>query len=132
MSTKQKTTKELRKFGFVMAVPLALIGGYLWWKGRGAYPYVLGVSGFFLLSGLLVPRLLGPIEWAWMKFAEVLGAVMTRVILTVAFFVVITPFGLLLRLLGKDLLGLRLDRGAPSYWVSVEADGPCSRPDKPY
>ena len=52
----KKTTAELRKFGFVMFVPLALIGGYLWWKGKGAAPYVGGAALFFLVSGLLFPR----------------------------------------------------------------------------
>ena len=132
MRQTEKTKKDLRKFGLVMTVPLALIGGYLWWKGRGAAPYVVGAAAFFLLSGLLVPQLLRPVEKIWMKFAEILSAIMTRVILTLAFYLVISPFGLLLRLLGKDLLNLRFDQERESYWIPVEPDGPASRPDRPY
>ena len=132
MRQPKKTKKELRKFGLVMTVPLALIAGYLWWKGGGAYPYVLGAAAFFLLSGLLVPQLLRPIEKVWMKFAEIMGAIMTRVILSVAFYLMITPLGLVLRLMGKDLLHLRFEEGRESYWMPVEADGPATRPDKPY
>lgn len=132
MKHKPKTKKELRKFGMVMAVPLALIGAYFWWKGRVAYPYVLGAAAFFLLSGLLVPQILRPIEKGWMKFAEVMSAIMTRVILTLAFFLVITPFGLLMRLMGKDLLDMRLEPDRETYWVPTEPDGPGTRPDKPY
>ena len=128
----KKTKKELRKFGLVMTVPLALIGGYLWWKGRGAYPYVLGAATFFLLSGLLVPQLLRPIEKVWMKFAEIMGAIMTRVILSVAFYLMITPLGLVLRLMGKDLLHLRFEKDCESYWIPAEPDGPATRPYKPY
>jgi hypothetical protein len=68
-----------------------------------------------------------------MKFAELIGAVMTRVILVVAYYLVITPIGLLLRLLGKDLLDIGTAGGdRDSYWRRVEEDGPATRPDKPY
>ena len=67
-----------------------------------------------------------------MAFARVLGVVMTTVILTLTYFLAITPMGLLVRALGKDLLGMRGDPTVESYWVPVEPDGPASRPDKPY
>jgi hypothetical protein len=67
-----------------------------------------------------------------MKIARALGVVMTTIILTLTFFLVMTPMGLLLRLMGKDLLGMRGDPAIASYWTPVEEDGPCSRPDKPY
>ncbi len=126
-----KTKKELRKFGLVMTVPLALIGGYLWWKERGAYPIVLGTGAFFLISGLLYPRILRPIERIWMKFAELVGAIMTRVILSIAFFLIITPMGLLLRVLGKDLLHIRRGAHEKSFWIPVETDGPATHPENP-
>ena len=132
MEIKQKTTKELRKFGLVMTVPLALIGGYLWWKDNQTFLYLFSAAGFFLSTGLLVPQVLRPVEKAWMWFAEILGAIMTRVILTLAFLLVMLPMGLLLKLIGKDLLDLKMDPGRTSYWVPVEEDGPATRPGKPY
>lgn len=132
MKQKPKTKKELRNFGFVMTVPLALIGAFLWWKGKGAYPYLFGASAFFLVTGLLIPQVLRPIEKVWMKFAEIMGAIMSRVILTLAFFLMITPLGILLKIMGKDLLDLKLSDQRESYWVPVEQDGPSSRPMKPY
>ena len=83
-----------------------------------------------LVSGLLVPQILRPIEVVSMKLAEVMGAVMSRVVLTLAFYLMITPLGFLLKLLGKDLLDLSGERS--SYWMPVEKDGPASRPRKPY
>lgn len=127
-----KSTKELRKFGLVMTVPFAIIGGLMMWRGKALAPYFLALGGFFLVSGLLIPTILRPIEKAWMKFAEVLSVIMTRVILTLTFFLVITPLGLLMRMMGKDLLKMKRDPQAASYWVPVASDGPCSRPDKPY
>jgi len=67
-----------------------------------------------------------------MAIARVLQTVMTALILTLTFFLVMTPIGLLVRLTGKDLLGLKGDPEIESYWVPVEHDGPASRPDKPY
>jgi hypothetical protein len=67
-----------------------------------------------------------------MALSRALSVVMTYVILTLMFFLVITPIGLALRLVRKDLLQMRLDRKKVSYWVAVDTDGPCSRPDKPY
>jgi hypothetical protein len=132
ISQKPKTTVELRKFGGVMTVACGLLGSLLMWRSRPAGPYVVGLSALFLLLAAAAPGLLAPVERAWMKMAEVIAAVMTRVILTLTFFLVITPVGIVRRLMGYDSLGLRIDRSAPTYWAPVEPDGPCSRPDKPY
>ena len=67
-----------------------------------------------------------------MKVAELLGAVMTRVVLTIGFVLAVVPVGLIMRLRRKNLLGLIFDEEASSYWEPVEADGPATRPDKPY
>ncbi|MFH1573458.1 MAG: hypothetical protein ABIG68_05710 [Acidobacteriota bacterium] len=71
-------------------------------------------------------------ERAWIWFDEVTAAVMRRVILVLTYRPVVTPLGLLRRLLGPDSLRLQFDRTANTYWVKVEEDGPCSRPDKLY
>jgi hypothetical protein len=127
-----KSKKELRKFGIVMMIPLGIIGGILFWKGKSAALYFFILAGFFLVSGLFLPKILSPIERIWMKIAEILSAVMTRVILILTFYFVITPIGLILRLMGKDLLQMKFEPERKSYWEAVEEDGPCGRPDKPY
>ena len=127
-----KSPRQLRKFGINIAIPLLIIGCILIWRHRWTGPYFIVLAGFFLLSGLLIPRYLAPIERVWMAFAHVLGVVMTYVLLTVTFFLVITPMGLFLRLIGKDLLNKKISSKKYSYWVAVEPGGPCSRPDKPY
>jgi hypothetical protein len=127
-----KTSKELRKFGLIMAIPLLVITGILYWRQKPAMPYFLTVAIFFLLSGLLIPKILAPVEKIWMRIAEFLSIIMTKVILTLTFYVVITPVGLFLRLSGKDILEKRIEPNQTSYWVPVEPDGPCSRPEKPY
>jgi Saxitoxin biosynthesis operon protein SxtJ len=130
--TAIKTNKELRKFGITVSIPLLLIGSYLWWKDSGVSLYLLSAGGALLVLGLLAPPTLKYVEIAWMKFATVMSFIMTRVILTIAFIFVITPFGILLRLMGKDLLELKIDKARTSYWSPVEPDGPQTRPDKPF
>lgn len=115
-----------------MAFVSLLIGTVLLLYDRPAWPYILAVAAFFLGCGLLFPRLLIPVEWLWMKLAFILGYIMTRIILTVAFYLVITPIGLLRQLFGKDPLKLKLDKKVESYWTPVDPEGPVNRPEKMY
>jgi len=114
-----------------MAVALAAVALLLLWRGRAAWLPVLGVAALFLVLGFTIPRLLAPVEWAWMKLAHYLGLVMTFVLVTLTFFLIITPVGLLMRL-RKDTMNLKFKRKSDSYWIPVEKDGPTSRPEKPY
>ena len=66
--------------------------------------------------GFLVPIILKPIYLVWMIFAVILGWFMTRFILSLLFYLVITPIGLVLRIMGKDLLELRKEEVQDSYW----------------
>jgi hypothetical protein len=90
------------------------------WRGHEIPPLVLGGLGASLvLPALLVPRVLGPVERVWMAMAAVLGAVNTRILLTLVYVAVVTPIGWLRRLSGDPLdRGLRSD--AASYWVPRE------------
>jgi len=133
MAPKTQTeTQRLRKFGLVMAVGFGLIGALLLWRGRDGAVWLEAVAGAFLVLGLAAPRALRIVEGPWMRLAHLLGLVMTTLILTLTFFLVLTPLGWFLRLTGRDLLGMKGDPAIPSYWVPVEPDGPSSRPDKPY
>jgi hypothetical protein len=110
--------RELQRFGITMSIVLGLIGGLFLWREKGYYSYFLMLSTAFLLLGLTVPILLKPIHKVWMTLAVLLGWLMTRVILGVLFYLVVTPIGLLLRLLGKDVLDLKSNRNAvDSYWI---------------
>ena len=124
--------RELRRFGLVMAAALGVLAAFLLWRHRPAWPYVAGAAGAFAALGVAAPGLLRPVERAWMTLAGWLSVVMTYVMLTLTFFLVVTPLGLMRRLGGRDPLHLKLDRNAASYWVPVEPDGPASRPDRPY
>ncbi|GMQ83003.1 MAG: hypothetical protein BMS9Abin05_2474 [Rhodothermia bacterium] len=132
MRNKPKSAKELRKFGIVVSIPLAIIGLVLLWREKNSSYYFLGVSAYLFLSAALLPTSLSLVERGWMAFARVLSAIMTRIILVLAYVLVITPFGLFLRLIGKDLLQTKIDKGRVSYWVPVEKNGPQTRPHHPF
>ena len=127
-----KSVTELRKFGYVMALVLVLLGGLLVWRGRPLGPYMLFLGAAFGVCGVLFPKLLAPVEYWWLKFGEKMSVVMTFLVLSLLFFFVFAPFGFVLRLLGKDLLQLKLSKKQESYWVPVEVDGPSTRHFLPY
>ena len=102
MVTKPKSDRELRRFGLVVSGPLTLIAGVLLWRGADAGWYLLAISVALVSGALIRPGLLRPAERAWMWVAEIMGWVMTRVILILSFTLVIVPLGIVLRLMGKD------------------------------
>lgn len=112
-----RTASDYRKFGLMVGGVLAAIGGFAWYRTAAWGPWVLGIGAALMVFGLALPRLLAPVYVAWMSMAVVLGFVMTRVILTIFFFLVITPVGLVMRLFGRDALHRKLDRQAESYWI---------------
>jgi hypothetical protein len=129
--TPEERKKHLRKFGLVMSVPFLVLAGFLFWKGRPAFPYVLAPGALFLLSGLVWPTVLGPVEKGWMWIAMKLQIVMTTVILSLAYFLILTPIALVGRLRGRDALRLRKKDGG-TYWVPADREGSAVRPRKPY
>jgi hypothetical protein len=112
--------REVRKFGFLFAGIFGLITGYILYSSGEVATWAI-VSGLaFLVSGIFLQPLLKPVYIAWMKFAQVLAWINTRVILGIAFYLIVTPMGLMLRLFGKDLLDQRIDRSAATYWKERE------------
>lgn len=109
--------RDLRKFGLMVGGVFVVLGLLFLWRHPGRSPYFLWPGGTLMLLGMVLPRVLKWVYLAWMSIAFVLGFVMAHVILTLLFFLVITPIGLFARLAGKDFLSLKLDRAATSYWL---------------
>lgn len=114
--------RELRKFSWVVGGILLLLAAWIWYRhpASGTAPVLAWIGGPLIAVGLAAPQVLKPLYYAWMSLAVVLGFVMTRVLLTVFFFLVMTPFGLVMRLMGKDPLNRRFDRRASTYWIDKE------------
>ena len=109
--------RELQRFGITMSVVLGLIGGLFLWHEKGYFSCFFILSGAFFLFGIVVPILLKPIHKMWMTLAILMGWFMTRVILSVLFYLGVVAIGLLAKLFGKDFLDLKFDRNADSYWI---------------
>lgn len=107
---------QLREFGATMGAVLVVIGDIALLRGRPLAPYLLGAGALFLGLGMAVPSVLKPFQKAWMALGIVLGFFMSRVVLAVLFYGVMTPTGLLMKLFGKDILDQRIDKTKASYW----------------
>jgi hypothetical protein len=111
--------KTLRNFGLLMAVVLLLAGGWFWWKSAAIWPWGLGAAALLAVISFASPMTLKPFYKGWMILAVIMGWVMTRVVLTLVYYLVLTPIGFLGRAIGEQFLQLKLKRSGEttSYWV---------------
>lgn len=109
--------KTLREFGLTMGAILVILGSVALWRGRPAYPYLLG-PGFVLWAlGLIIPLALRPFQKIWMAFSIIIGFFSSRLMLAILFYGLMTPMSLIMKIFGKDILDERIDRQRPSYWI---------------
>ena len=113
-----------RGFGIVFFVVFLLIAIYPLLKGSDLRIWSLIISFIFLALGLTKSNLLTPLNKLWFKFGLFLGKIISPLIMGFIFFAVVTPIGIIMRLLGKDLLNLKYNK-KKSYWI--EKTGPKSK-----
>ena len=116
--------KELRQFGITIAVVLGFLSSWFLWRGKDGGYLLLIISIVFLALGLFLPNLLKPLQKLWMTLAVLIGWLMTRVILIVLFYLVVTPIGVLARICGKDFLNRKFNKAAKSYWIPKKGTTP--------
>ncbi|QQS11341.1 MAG: hypothetical protein IPK81_17390 [Rhodospirillales bacterium] len=113
-----------RAFGLVFMAVCAVVAGWSWWHAGTWWPYAGGLAAAFGVLALAAPAALGPLNKAWTKFGMLIGRVMNPIILGIMFYGVMTPIGLFMRWRGADLLRLKRDPAAASYWIAREPPGP--------
>jgi len=112
-----KALKAARSFGWTFAALSALASAWRWWRGFERASIVLGAVALVLAAiAAAAPQWLDKPNRAWMQFARALGWVNSRILLTLLFVLVLTPYGMLQRLLGRDPLGRRW-RAEPPRWI---------------
>jgi len=124
------TDRELRQFARIwLPAFLAVVGGLLAWRlGWWTAAVILWcLAGVALLGGLIAPGRFRLIYAAWMRGAQPIGWVVSHLVMAIVYYGVVTPIGLLLRLLGRDPMTRRLDRSARSYWVEHTPGGRANR-----
>jgi hypothetical protein len=115
------TNAQARKSALLVAAVLLAVAAWNVYRGRPAVVAVFGALGAALVvAGLLVPPAARAFHTAWMKFAALLGHVNSRVLLTLMYYLVVTPYGIVTRLVGRDPLRRRGAK-AESYWVERKA-----------
>ena len=113
-----------RSFGIVFFVVFFLISIYPLINNESIRIWSLVVSLIFLVLGIINSNVLSPLNKLWFKFGILLGKIISPIIMGIIFFLVVTPIGLIMRLIGKDVLNLGYS-DYKSYWI--EKTGPKSK-----
>ena len=113
-----------RSFGIVFSIVFLLISIYPLINNDNVRIWSLVISLIFLVLGILNSNILSPLNKLWFKFGIFLGKIISPIIMGIIFFLVVTPIGLIMRLIGKDVLNLKYSDNK-SYWI--EKTGPKSK-----
>ena len=121
------TRSSERAFGVTFAVVFAVVGFWpvvfrfetpRWWA--------LLISLAFLTTALVAPRLLVPLNVLWFKFGMLLHQIVNPILMALIYYGAVVPMGAVLRMTGKDLLGLKWDQAAKTYWIARDPRGPAA------
>jgi hypothetical protein len=113
-----------RSFGFVMAGAFGLLSALNAWHAGRIWPWTAALAVAFLFAALLRPAVLVPLNRIWLKFGLLLHKIVNPVVMALLFYGTVLPTGLVARAMGKDLLRLRREPEAESYWIVRTPPGP--------
>jgi predicted membrane metal-binding protein len=113
-----------RVFGFVFGIFFLLIGLLPLLARHPPRIWSLAVAALFGLIAAVIPALLAPLNRLWTRLGLLLNKIVSPIVLGLAFYLMIAPLGMIMRLFGKDLLRLRFDRTQATYWIPRTPPGP--------
>ncbi len=111
-----KKISSNRSFALVFFVVFLLVSAWPLFSEQSLRIWALVVSLIFLISGIFNSKLLTPLNLVWTKFGELLGKIISPIVMGIVYFVIITPMGIFMRLIRKDLLKTKLTKNK-SYWL---------------
>ena len=120
----RKGAPSNRSFGWTFTAFFAFAGAWSVWKDGNGFVVWVPLAVVCATVTMFSPDSLGPLNRAWMKFAELLNRIVSPVVLAVMFYGVFTPAGYLMRLAGKDPMRRKYEPGAASYWIERTPPGP--------
>lgn len=120
----KSTLPSNRSFGWTFTGIFVIAGVYGLWQGGGALAGLLALAAVTAIVTLTRERWLTPLNRGWMAFGELLGRVVSPIVLGVIFFGVFTPAGVVMRLFGRDAMCRRFDAATKTYWVKRDPPGP--------
>jgi hypothetical protein len=116
-----RSPRAFRKFGWTVGPVILFLGAVFLWRHRGAGWPLISIGTVLVLAAIVAPSILKWVHGPWMIIAVALGWVMTRILLTIVFFLVVTPVGLLQRLFGKRAIEVDFRADAATYWQTRTA-----------
>ena len=112
-----KQNTQNRSFGLLFFIVfLAFALWPLTKKGEINF-YLISIALIFLILGLLNSKILTPLNKSWIKLGELLGRIIAPIVMGIVYFVILTPISLLVRLFGKDLIGMKFNNSLKTYWI---------------
>ena len=112
-----KSQSSNRSFGLLFFAVFLILGLWPLKNGENLNFYFIIVSAIFLILGLINSKLLSPLNKLWTKFGEILGIIIAPIVMALVYFVILTPVSLIVRIFGKDLLGLKFIKEKDTYWI---------------
>ena len=112
-----KSQSSNKSFGLLFFVVFLIIGLWPLKNGESLNYYFIIASVVFLILGLLNSKLLSPLNKSWIKLGEILGIIIAPIVMALVYFVILTPISIIVRVFGKDLLGLKFFKEKETYWI---------------
>lgn len=114
------SNEAVKKTGLTVGIVLILVSLLLWYLGKTSFVYFSSIGGLFIILSFIAIPVLRPFHKLWMMLSLLMGFVMSRVILTLLFYIVLTPVGFIAKLVGKKFMPLGFDKNATTYWEKRE------------
>ena len=112
-----KSKSSNKSFGILFFIVFLIIGAWPLFKGNEANLYFLFTSMVFLILGLLNAKILTPLNNSWVKLGEILGKIISPIVMLTIFLFVVTPIAILIKIAKKDILNLKFNNKIESYWI---------------
>ena len=112
-----KSQSSNKSFGLLFFVIFLIIGLWPLKNGESLNFYFIIASVVFLILGLLNSKLLSPLNKSWIKLGEILGIIIAPIVMALVYFAILTPISIIVRVFGKDLLGLKFLKEKETYWI---------------
>jgi hypothetical protein len=109
-----------QKFGLIIGGACLLLTAWRYFTHHQLIIWLPGTGVLLILCAVIIPQILSPLRLLWDRIGHVLGIINTTIILFLLYFLIITPIGLIMRLLGKNNLDLKLNSRMPTYWKPIK------------
>ena len=109
-----------KNFGIVFSIFFLIVSFYPLIYQKNINYWTLAISFIFLILGIFFPKILKIPNYLWFKFGIFLGSIISPIIMGLVFFLTVTPTGIIMRMMGKDILKQKIDKKNNTYWINSE------------